>query len=253
MFFSGLKNRTQIFVPYFEDTESFFFSTYQEFSINICSTLGMERYMKKSKILHHQKQILSSTSAFALAVSLVMVMMSGGGIMSVMTTTTQQQAFAQATSSGGEEETLQAGGAQQSAANTTTTTGGQPTTIVMTPTEVNGTYRWSVDNNINPTITLVANANNTITVNNPTDEVHELVIAMAEGGGAATEGAEEGTGEEGGELANSGDVQPGGQGQLSIMPNATQSLRYYCEYHPETMLGEIRITNTTTTITDQTQ
>jgi hypothetical protein len=164
------------------------------------------------------------TSAFALTASLVMVMIGGGGVMPAMTT--QQQVFAQP--AGG--ETSQAGEGQQPAA----------TTIEMTPTEeVNGTYRWSVDNNINPTITLVANVNNTITVNNPTDDKHELVIAMAEGGG--------------GEVAATPELEPNGQGELSIIPNATESLRYYCEYHPQTMLGDIRISNATTTMTNQTQ
>jgi hypothetical protein len=150
-------------------------------------------------------------------------MIGGGGLTPAMTT--QQQVFAQP--AGG--ETSQAGEGQQPA-----------TTIEMTPTEVNGTYRWSVDNNINPTITLVANVDNTITVNNPTDDEHQLIIAMAEGGG----------GEE--EVATTEDVEPGDQGELSITPNATDSLRYYCEYHPQTMLGDIRISNATT-MTNQTQ
>jgi hypothetical protein len=169
------------------------------------------------------KKTLSATSAFALTASLVIVMIGGGGLTPAMTT--QQQVFAQP--AGG--ETSQAGEGQQPA-----------TTIEMTPTEVNGTYRWSVDNNINPTITLVANVDNTITVNNPTDDEHQLIIAMAEGGG----------GEE--EVATTEDVEPGDQGELSITPNATDSLRYYCEYHPQTMLGDIRISNATT-MTNQTQ
>ena len=194
---------------------------YQAFSINICSALGTE--MRSRTLDYYHKQILSVTSAFALTASLVMVMIGGGGVMPAMTT--QQQAFAQP--AGG--ETSQAGVEQQPAT----------TTIEMTPTEVNGTYRWSVDNNINPTITLVANVNNTITVNNLTDEKHELIIAMAQGG------------EE--EVAATPELEPNGQGQLSIIPNATDSLRYYCEYHPQTMLGDIRISNATTTMSNQTQ
>ena len=194
---------------------------HQAFSINICSALGTE--MRSRTLDYYHKQILSVTSAFALTASLVMVMIGGGGVMPVMTT--QQQVFAQP--AGG--ETSQAGVEQQPA-----------TTIEMTPTEVNGTYRWSVDNNINPTITLVANVDNTITVNNPTDDKHELVIAMAQGG------EEE-------EVAATPELEPNGQGELSIIPNATDSLRYYCEYHPETMLGDIRISNATTTMSNQTQ
>lgn len=184
------------------------------------------------------------TSAFALTAKLMMiVVIGGGGIIPAMTTTTHQQVFAQPV---GNEETSQAGEGQQTVANTTTGAAGQATTIDMTATEVNETYHWAIGDNINPTITLTADVNNTITVNNPTDEIHELVIAMAQGGG------------EGGEVAATRDVQPGGgQEQLSIMPNATQALRYYCEYHPETMLGDILITTmtnaTTTTMTNQTQ
>ncbi|MDQ3888271.1 MAG: hypothetical protein M3251_03260 [Thermoproteota archaeon] len=107
----------------------------------------------------------------------------------------------------------------------------------MTATEMDETYRWAIGDNINPTITLTADVNNTITVNNPTDAVHELVIATRQGG-------------EEGELAATRDIQPGGgQGELSIMPNATQALRYYCEYHPQTMVGDILISSATTTTT----
>lgn len=180
--------------------------------------------MRRSRTLdYYHKQILSATSAFALTASLVIVMIGGGGLTPAMTT--QQQVFAQP--AGG--ETSQAGEGQQPA-----------TTIEMTPTEVNGTYRWSVDNNTNPTITLLANVDNTITVNNPTDDEHQLIIAMAEGGGEEEE------------VATTEDVEPGDQGELSITPNATDSLRYYCEYHPQTMLGDIRISNATT-MTNQTQ
>ena len=181
--------------------------------------------MRRSRTLdYYHKQILSATSAFALTASLVIVMIGGGGLTPAMTT--QQQVFAQP--AGG--ETSQAGEGQQPA-----------TTIEMTPTEVNGTYRWSVDNNINPTITLLANVDNTITVNNPTDDEHQLIIAMAEGRGGEEE-----------EMATTEDVEPGDQGELSITPNATDSLRYYCEYHPQTMLGDTRISNATT-MTNQTQ
>jgi hypothetical protein len=177
--------------------------------------------MRSRTLDYYHKQILSVTSAFALTASLVMVMIGGGGVTPAMTT--QQQVFAQPA----DGETSQAGEEQQPA-----------TTIEMTPTEVNGTYRWSVDNNINPTITLVANVDNIITVNNPTDEEHQLVIAMTQGGE---------------EVAATEDVEPNDQGELSIIPNETDSLRYYCEYHPQTMLGDIRISSATTTMSNQIQ
>lgn len=115
---------------------------------------------------------------------------------------------------------------------------GEGRTIVMMPTEqTNGTYRWSMNNTINPTLILTPNVNNTITVDNPTDEVHALVIAMVQGGR---------------EVATTGDVQPNSHAQLTIMPNATDSLRYYCSHHPETMLGDIRVINETTAVTNAT-
>jgi hypothetical protein len=193
----------------------------------------------KSRTLQYRKRILSVTSAFVLTASLMMVAVIGGG--GIMPAKTTQQVLAQPAG----ETPSQAGEGQQMGANTTaanaTTTGGQATTIEMTATEMNETSRWAIGDNINPTLTLTAYVNNTITVNNPTDEIHELVIATTQ-----VEG-------EGGELAATKDVQPGGgQGQLSIMPNATQALRYYCEYHPRTMLGDIIIGSATTNMTNQT-
>jgi hypothetical protein len=193
----------------------------------------------KSRTLQYRKRILSVTSAFVLTASLMMVAVIGGG--GIMPAKTTQQVLAQPAG----ETPSQAGEGQQMGANTTaanaTTTGGQATTIEMTATEMDETYRWAIGDNINPTLTLTAYVNNTITVNNPTDEIHELVIATTQ-----VEG-------EGGELAATKDVQPGGgQGQLSIMPNATQALRYYCEYHPRTMLGDIIIGSATTNMTNQT-
>ena len=190
----------------------------------------------KSRTLHYRKQILSLTCAFVLSASLMMVAGIGSrvGLMPSMTT---QQVFAQTVG-----ETSQAGDGQQAATtgqNMTTTAagasnataGGEARIIMVMPTEMNETYRWTVNDTINPTITLVSNVNNTITVDNPTDAEHELIIATVQGGE---------------EVAATEELQPGGHGELSIMPNATDSLRYYCEYHPDTMLGDILITNGTT-------
>jgi len=84
---------------------------------------------------------------------------------------------------------------------------------------------------------LVPNVKNTITIDNPRNERHELVIAMVQGGA---------------EVVSSGDVQPNGHAELSIIPNATMSLRYYCQCHPQTMLGDMSITNATLTMTNAT-
>jgi hypothetical protein len=243
-FFSELPIQIHIFASYFENKVGLLLNAFIALLIYICCILPSEM---KSRRHNHHKQILSVTSAFVLTAGLMMVVMTGGGVMPTMTA---QQVFAQTV-----EESLQGGYGQQpdnatttiagSATNATTATMTNATTVAgevapiikMMPTEVNGTYRWATNDTINPTITLVANVNNTITVNNPTDEVHELVIAMAQGGA---------------EVASTGDIPPNGHGELSIMPNATESLQYHCEYHPQTMLGDIRITNATTTMTNAT-
>ncbi len=65
--------------------------------------------------------------------------------------------------------------------------------------EVNGTYRQTIGCNISATITLLANANNTIIVENSTDEVHELIIEIAQR-----------------EIVSANeDIQPSGSGKLT--------------------------------------
>jgi plastocyanin len=94
--------------------------------------------------------------------------------------------------------------------------------------EVSGVYRW-VDPSTgseNPELSLKANTNNTIQIQNPTDAEHELIIES-----------------QGNEVATSGDISPGSSGQLSIRPNSTDVLEYHCEYHPETMKGTISVTS----------
>jgi plastocyanin len=102
----------------------------------------------------------------------------------------------------------------------------QANSIKMSAKEVDGVYRWSTDSGINPTLMLVANADNVIQIQNPTDEKHELVIES-----------------EGTELATSGDIFAGSSGQLTIKPTTTGTLEYHCEYHPDDMKGTIELTS----------
>jgi len=90
--------------------------------------------------------------------------------------------------------------------------------------EVDAVYRWSNDDGLNPTLKLMANTNNIVQIDNPTDTKHELVI---ESNGA--------------ELASSGDIAPDTSGQLHFKPNMTGTLGYHCEYHPDTMKGVITV------------
>jgi plastocyanin len=94
--------------------------------------------------------------------------------------------------------------------------------------EISGVYRW-IDPSTgseNPELSLKANTNNTIQIQNPTDAEHELIIES-----------------QGNELTTSGDIAPSTSGQLSFRPNSTGVLEYHCEYHPETMKGTISVTS----------
>ena len=85
-------------------------------------------------------------------------------------------------------------------------------------------YSWFVGSQENPTITLVANSPASITIQNPTETKHELVIES-----------------NGQEVASSGDIASGGSGQLTYTPTAAGTLQYHCQYHPTTMKGTIQV------------
>ena len=103
--------------------------------------------------------------------------------------------------------------------------GGRTNTINMKATEVDEVYRWSTDAGINPSLKLLANTNNVIQIQNPTDEKHELVIESNET-----------------ELASSGDIGPDRSGQLAFNPTMIGTFEYHCEYHPDTMKGTVEVT-----------
>jgi len=100
-------------------------------------------------------------------------------------------------------------------------------TIKLSAKEVkSGVYNW-VDNTtgiINPTLTVFTNSNNTITIQNPTNTKHELIIDT---------GADV--------LPSSDDIDPHGTGQLVFNSNTTGAFTYHCAYHPFTMKGTIHI------------
>lgn len=99
-------------------------------------------------------------------------------------------------------------------------------TIILNPSEVNGTYRW-VNNSggINPTLDITMGNEYQININNPTDEEHELIIEN-------TENSKVGSSEE---------IEPGKNTEFKFKTEETGELNYYCEYHPETMKGIIKI------------
>ena len=85
-------------------------------------------------------------------------------------------------------------------------------------------YSWFVGSQENPTIKLAANSPATITIQNPTETKHELVIES-----------------NGKEVASSGDVAPGSFGQLTYTPTAAGTLQYHCAYHQDTMKGTLQV------------
>ena len=99
-------------------------------------------------------------------------------------------------------------------------------TIVLNPSEVNGTYRW-VNNSggINPTLDITMGNEYQIKINNPTDEEHELIIENNENS----------------KVASSEEIKPGKNTEFKFKADETGELNYYCEYHPETMKGIIKI------------
>ena len=99
-------------------------------------------------------------------------------------------------------------------------------TIVLNQSEVNGTYRW-VNNSggINPTLDITMGNEYQIKINNPTDEEHELIIENTEHS----------------KVASSEEIEPGKNTEFKFKTEETAELNYYCEYHPETMKGIIKI------------
>jgi uncharacterized cupredoxin-like copper-binding protein len=108
--------------------------------------------------------------------------------------------------------------------NTTVATGNN--TIILNPQETNETYRWvNSSGGINPTLGIAKGSEYLINIKNPTDTKHELIIEDAKHS----------------EIAKSKEIQPGKNIEFKFNTEKTGQLNYYCEYHPETMRGIIKI------------
>lgn len=114
------------------------------------------------------------------------------------------------------------------------------TFIELTGKLIDSTYRWVDSNNtINPTLIVTSGVNNQITVKSLKDDSqeHELIIE-----GITSSGDKE-------ELVISDTVHDGSSSIVDFYPLDQQeyknyeSFDYYCEYYPETMKGNIKITN----------
>ena len=114
------------------------------------------------------------------------------------------------------------------------------TFIELTGKLIDSTYRWVDSNNtINPTLIVTSGVNNQITVKSLKDDSqeHELIIE-----GITSSGDKE-------ELVISDTIHDGSSSIVDFYPLDQQeyknyeSFDYYCEYYPETMKGNIKITN----------
>jgi plastocyanin len=99
-------------------------------------------------------------------------------------------------------------------------------TIILNPSEINGTYRW-VNNSggVNPTLDITKGNEYQIKINNPTDEEHELIIDNQKKS----------------KVGGSDHIEPGKNTEFEFKTMNAGELNYYCEYHPETMRGIIKV------------
>ena len=99
-------------------------------------------------------------------------------------------------------------------------------TIILNPSEINGTYRWvNSSGGLNPTLDITKGNEYQIKINNPTDEEHELIIDN----------------EKKSKVGGSDHIEPGKNTEFEFKTMNAGELNYYCEYHPETMRGIIKV------------
>ncbi|HZA71248.1 MAG TPA: hypothetical protein VE548_16250 [Nitrososphaeraceae archaeon] len=99
-------------------------------------------------------------------------------------------------------------------------------TIILNPSEINGTYRWvNSSGEVNPTLDIAKGNEYQIKINNPTVEEHELIIEN----------------EKKSKVGGSGDIEPEKNTEFEFKAMKTDELNYFCEYHPETMRGIIKV------------
>jgi hypothetical protein len=106
--------------------------------------------------------------------------------------------------------------------NQTDTSQGMTKIIQISVAQEEEVYRWSNIQGTNPILKVLTNTNNTVQIQNPTNEKHEMIIES-----------------KGNEVASSGDIARHSSGQLFFSPNWTGTFEYHCEYHPDTMKGTV--------------
>ncbi len=111
--------------------------------------------------------------------------------------------------------------------------------IVLTAELLDGSYRWvEADGNklVNPTLNLTSGVDNQITVKSLQNDSpeHEIIID-----GITSDGDKK-------ELVKSNEIKGGSSDTIKFNPEDVQdknyqSFEYYCEYHPDTMRGQVQI------------
>ena len=110
--------------------------------------------------------------------------------------------------------------------------------IELTAKLVENEYRWiGSTNSTNPTLNITSGLDNQITIKSIAgDEIeHQLIIEGVSDGGKKTE-----------ELISSDEIENGSSTTVNFNTadtdtNDYESFEYYCEYHPDTMIGKVQI------------
>jgi hypothetical protein len=102
-----------------------------------------------------------------------------------------------------------------------------PGAIQLSAKELPSGYRWINTTNgvINPTMNFMVGNSKTMQLNNPTDDMHQLVVDDPSGN----------------QLATSGNILSGSSSHLSFKPGMIGTFEYHCIYHPATMKGIIHV------------
>jgi heme/copper-type cytochrome/quinol oxidase subunit 2 len=111
--------------------------------------------------------------------------------------------------------------------------------IELTAKLVVNEYRWIGSNNsTNPTLNITSGVDNQIIIKSIAGDQaeHQLIIEGVSDGGKKTE-----------ELISSDEIENGSSTKVNfntssdIDTNDYESFEYYCEYHPDTMIGKVQI------------
>ena len=110
--------------------------------------------------------------------------------------------------------------------------------LELTAKLVNSEYKWLASNNAtNPTLNITSGVDNQIIIKSITGDPveHQLIIEGVSDGGKKTE-----------EIISSDEIENGSSTTVNfnssdIDTGNYDSFDYYCEYHPETMLGKLQI------------